>query len=145
MAVIFWGWLCLSACGRGGVVTQPEITTVQAEVVARPLPPGDYAGKANPLSADPSAASEGAPFFQADCASCHGTEGRGNGPAGANYDPKPTNLAATQRDLSDAYLFWRISEGGAMQPFDSVMPGWKGLLSDKRIWQIITYIRALKP
>jgi mono/diheme cytochrome c family protein len=143
--VILAGLMILSACSGESLDSQPSLGTVQTALTVHPEPPADYADKTNPLTADTSTVSEGATFYQADCASCHGTEGRGDGPAGANYDPKPTNLAATQKNSSDAYLFWRISEGGAMQPFNSVMPGWKGLMSDKRIWQVITYIRTLKP
>ncbi|WP_428425765.1 FTR1 family protein [Methylibium sp.] len=35
----------------------------------------------------------GAQLFQAQCAACHGLEGRGDGPAAATLDPKPTALA----------------------------------------------------
>jgi mono/diheme cytochrome c family protein len=45
--------------------------------------------------------------------------------------------------MSDAYLYWRISEGGLMEPFNSLMPGWKGMLNDQNIWKIITYIRTM--
>src|SRR5262249_2218506 len=34
----------------------------------------------------------GAKLYQAMCAACHGTEGRGDGSAGARLDPKPSNF-----------------------------------------------------
>jgi hypothetical protein len=46
--------------------------------------------------------------------------------------------------LSDDYLHWRIAEGGMMRPFNSVMPSWKGILSEDQIWMIITYLRTLQ-
>ena len=46
------------------------------------------------------------------------------------------------QDLSDGYLFWRISEGGAMPPFNSAMLAWKGTLSEEEIWQVISYVRT---
>jgi hypothetical protein len=62
----------------------------------------------------------------------------------AFLDPAPENLVVAQGGLSDAFMFWRISEGGAMQPFNSAMPAWKNALSEDRIWEVITYIRTLK-
>jgi hypothetical protein len=55
----------------------------------------------------------------------------------------PQNLAENQSQLSDSYLFWRISEGGLMDPFYSLMPAWRGLLDEEEIWQIITYVRTM--
>jgi hypothetical protein len=45
--------------------------------------------------------------------------------------------------LSDAYLYWRISEGGLMEPFNSIMLGWKGMLDEQSIWEIISYVRTM--
>jgi mono/diheme cytochrome c family protein len=60
-------------------------------------------------------------------------------------DPKPASLADTQMmaDLSEGYLFWRVSEGGTFEPFNSVMPTWKGILSEDERWQVISFIRTL--
>jgi hypothetical protein len=45
--------------------------------------------------------------------------------------------------MGDSYLFWRISEGGAMEPFNSAMPAWKDVLDEEARWNVIHYIRAL--
>jgi len=82
-------------------------------------------------------------LFQANCSSCHGLTGEGDGTAAAGLEPKPENLARNQSALSDAYLFWRISEGGLIDPFNSLMPTWKGLMSDEKIWQVVSYLRTL--
>jgi mono/diheme cytochrome c family protein len=107
-------------------------------------PPEEYAGKTNPFRGDPEAISEGELLYQSNCYSCHGDDARGNGPAAAALEPKPPDLANDQSELSDAYLHWRIAEGGMMRPFNSVMPSWKGLLSEEHIWKIITYLRTLE-
>ena len=44
-------------------------------------------------------------------------------------------------EMSDGALFWRVSEGGMIEPFNSLMPAWKDTLSDDERWQVITYIR----
>ena len=71
--------------------------------------------------------------------------GKGDGPGASGMDPKPANLAAEQASLKDDYIFWRVSEGGKMAPFNSSMPAWKGKITDDQIWQIVTYIHTLTP
>ena len=132
--------LGLSACG--GTATQNSFFG-EDDPVRIPVVPEEFAGLENPYTGDPDAIAEGEILFQADCSSCHGYTGEGDGPAPAGLDPKPKNLAENQLNLSDSYLFWRISEGGLMEPFNSLMPGWKGLLSDERIWQVIAFLRTM--
>jgi mono/diheme cytochrome c family protein len=58
--------------------------------------------------------------------------------------PKPANLLLTVKEASDAYLFWRISEGGRFAPFNSRMSSFKGELNENQIWQVISYLQSLK-
>lgn len=106
--------------------------------------PEEYAGLTNPLAGDQEAIAAGKEIYQQNCASCHGEEGTGHGPAAAALDPQPASLAdqAMMQDLSDAYLFWRVSEGGAMEPFNSAMPAWKDTLTEMERWQVVSYIRT---
>jgi mono/diheme cytochrome c family protein len=132
--------LGLSACG----VTATQISFFGEEgPVRNPDVPEEFAGLANPYTGDPDAIAEGEILYQANCSSCHGFTGEGDGPASAGLDPKPKNLAENQPNLSDSYLYWRIFEGGLMEPFNSLMPGWKGLLSEERIWQVIAFLRTM--
>lgn len=132
----------LSACS--GSITEDSFF-VEEELDRIPAPPEEYAGLVNPFSDEPEAIAQGEILFRANCTSCHGLTGEGDGPAAGNLDPPPGDLAARQTNLSDSYMFWRISEGGLMDPFNSLMPGWKGLMSEEDIWQVITYIRTLIP
>jgi hypothetical protein len=45
--------------------------------------------------------------------------------------------------MGDDMLFWRISEGGGMAPFNSAMPAWKDALDEQARWDLINYVRAL--
>lgn len=45
--------------------------------------------------------------------------------------------------LGDDYLFWRVSEGGAMEPFNSGMIAWKGILDEQARWDVLNYVQAL--
>lgn len=107
--------------------------------------PESYAKLTNPLANDPEAAASGKVIFEAQCAVCHGLQGHGDGTAAAALKPQPANLADRKMldSLSDGYLFWRVSEGGAMAPFNSGMPAWKATLSEEQRWQVISYIRLL--
>jgi len=98
----------------------------------------EYAGLTNPLPTD--GTTEGARIFQANCETCHGPEGQGDGPAAGALDPQPKNLAALQAVANDDYLFWRISDG---KPGTAMVP-WKGVLSEEQIWQVIMFIRGMK-
>jgi len=46
--------------------------------------------------------------------------------------------------FNDDYLFYRISEGGAMDPYNSSMPSFKNVLSEEEIWQVVTHINTFK-
>jgi mono/diheme cytochrome c family protein len=134
--VLLLSALALSACGgAAATATQPKGTPV-------PTPPAQYASKTNPMAGDQSAADAGKQIFETNCTSCHGTNAKGDGPAAASLNPKPADLADLESSFSDAYIFWRISEGGAIPPFNSQMPTWKSTLSEDQIWQVITYLRT---
>ncbi|MBK9925653.1 MAG: c-type cytochrome [Anaerolineales bacterium] len=123
--------LLLTACSSNESSSPQAIGTLESV-------PAEYAGKTNPLGAE--AATEGANVFHANCEACHGTQGHGDGPAGQAIDPRPQNLAALQTVATDEYLFWRISEG----KYGTSMVGWKGVLKEEQIWQVVAFLRTLK-
>jgi len=123
--ILVLGVLLLAACG-GSTPAAPEAI------------PAEYAGKSNPLGAD--AGAEGAKIFQVNCETCHGPQGRGDGPVGQALDPKPKNLPDLAATVGDDYLFWRISTG---KPGTSMAP-WAGILTEEQIWQSVAFIRTLK-
>lgn len=107
--------------------------------------PAEYQDLTNPLSGDPQAIAAGSEAYAALCSQCHGVTGAGDGQAGESLVPGPTDFTRQQQmaALSDGYLFWRISEGGAFDPFNSLMPAWGTLLSEREIWELVSYIRTL--
>ena len=86
-------------------------------------PPDKFEQYENQYIGDPNAVVEGEDIYRERCESCHGEGGNGEGPLAKSLDPKPGSLI--HGELRDPYLFWRISEGGMMDPFNSVMPAWE--------------------
>jgi mono/diheme cytochrome c family protein len=131
--------LFISGCGKS-----PEIPAMQpgSDNLARPAPPADYAEKKSPIMSATDI-DEGKRLYETNCTSCHGETGLGDGPAAPALDPKPQALARTSSVESDAYLFWRISSGGGVEPFKSAMPAWKTVFNEKQIWQLIAYLRKI--
>jgi mono/diheme cytochrome c family protein len=79
------------------------------------------------------------------CAGCHGTEGKGNGPAAGSLNPKPADLSNADylKNLRDKYLYEVIRDGGAKVKKSPLMPAWGGALNDRDIWNLVAYLRSL--
>lgn len=118
--------------GMGGMMARHHATI-----------PAEYAGMINPIPADEASIERGAEIYTTHCASCHGDGGMGDGPAAASLDPAPAPIAHTSQMLGDDYLFWRITEGGHEEPFNSGMVAWDGILEEETRWDLINYMRAL--
>ena len=144
MAFSMFTILVLSACSSAASEQSSELAEEDEHTEGEHMDtPKEYADLTNPYAADHEAAEAGALLYEVNCATCHGVEGQGDGPAAEGLDPKPANLADAHmmEDMSDGALFWRVSEGGAFEPFNSTMPAWKGTLSEDEIWQLVTSIR----
>jgi len=73
--------------------------------------PQSAPGHASPSAADRAEADS---LFATRCASCHGPNGEGNGPAAAGLDPKPRNYhdLTWQTATTDAEIEKAILDGG---------------------------------
>ena len=91
---------------------------------------------------------KGKEIYVARCALCHGDKGDGKGPGAANLPLKPADLtdAKMVAEMPGNFWFWRVSEGGLVEPFKSkasTMPAWKGELSQSDRWAVIAYAHTL--
>lgn len=77
------------------------------------------------------------------CATCHGKNGKGDGPAAASLNPKPRDFAdcKVMAKISDKTIFRAIKYGGAAVGVSSQMPGWAAGLSDNDIHGLVHYVR----
>lgn len=110
-----------------------------------PVPP-EYKGAHVPSAAwtDSRMIARGKEIYAVRCAVCHGEAGDGKGPAGLVLPLKPPDLrdAKMMGEMAGNYWFWRISEGGVVEPFKSMgsaMPAWKSELSVEDRWAVIAY------
>jgi len=101
--------------------------------------PADQKGVKNPMAGNKGAVAEGKKLAETNCVTCHGPEGKGNGPAAAALPPpKPADwTSAKVAAETDGEIFWKISNGRGS------MPPWKHLPDNQR-WQLVTYIRSLQ-
>jgi mono/diheme cytochrome c family protein len=110
-----------------------------------PIPPA-YADAGIPARVwtDPAMIARGKEIYTSRCVVCHGDKGDGKGPAALNVSLKPPDLtdAKMVAEMAGRYWFWRVSEGGLVEPFrskGSAMPAWKGELSRDDRWAVIAY------
>ncbi len=101
------------------------------------MAPPEAAARRNPVSRDAASIARGNKVFQANCATCHGKSGQGDGPAGAGLNPKPPDLKTMAGHHPDGELAWKIANGRG------AMPAWQGVLEEKQIWDIVNYIKSL--
>jgi len=78
---------------------------------------------------------KGERIYRANCASCHGADGSGNGPVAVI--PAPTDLRIALATLSDDELSYRIVNGLAGTP----MPPFATILTEEERWDLVSYLR----
>jgi mono/diheme cytochrome c family protein len=102
-------------------------------------------------------------IYGQNCSVCHGDTAQGNGPLARTLNPQPFNFSDRKAlaETSDAFLFWRISEGGQFRSIpDSVrhsmhpdalsrfvhqwsaMPSWRGVLTEEQRWMLVDGVRS---
>jgi mono/diheme cytochrome c family protein/uncharacterized membrane protein len=85
----------------------------------------------------------GKELFAQHCVSCHGEEGRGNGPLAKNLPIPPADLTAAHLfGHSDGEMFWWLSHGIEGPDGNLVMPGFADALEEDARWNLIDYVRA---
>src|SRR5262249_40687859 len=87
--------------------------------------------------------SDGTRMFEADCAACHASDGRGRSSAEVGFDlplPNFTDCSfATREPDSDWSAI--IHRGGPQRGFDRIMPAFENALSDDEIDALIDHLR----
>jgi mono/diheme cytochrome c family protein len=101
------------------------------------IPPVDVMKMKNPT---PELIAEGKDLYSANCSSCHGTNGKGDGPASAGLNPPPRNYTSSAgwvngRTTSDIYKTLQEGiKGSAMASYSYMNP--------EDLFALAAYIRA---
>ena len=94
----------------------------------------------NPYDATPEILAAGKATYQKNCLPCHGVAGQGNGPQARGLPVQPANFTLPHYATHpEALLFGWVKNGINGRG----MPAFKAALSDKEIWQVMTYISDL--
>ena len=101
--------------------------------------PSTAVNRPNPVPANANTIALGQKLYIANCFTCHGESGKGDGPGAAALEKRPADLGACIKanNETDGSLFWKISEGR------SPMVSWKGALSETQRWELVNYIKRL--
>ena len=121
-----------------------KLTVVAAisSLLAFLLPTGALAGDA----------AAGKPVYEANCASCHGTSGKGDGPVGKALNPPPRDFTVGDFKFDsdkngtageDADLVLVIKKGAMAYGGSPLMAPWPAL-SDAQVADIVAHIRSMK-
>ncbi len=103
--------------------------------------PDELAGGAliNPVVPDGISVSAGQAIYEGHCASCHGPDGRGDGPRALALDPPPLDLAVHVPLHPDGQLFTFIRDGIE----GTAMAGFGDQLGATEIWDVINFLQTL--
>jgi len=122
----------------GGMMGQTNSKNIKTDKNGNWIAPSSANKLTNPLNDIAKASREGKSIFNAQCFTCHGTDGKGDGPAAVSLHPKPANLTSNRvQQQSDGAIYWKITNG------NSPMPSFKNALSANQRWELVDYIRQL--
>lgn len=100
---------------------------------------------ARSVAPTPSNASSGAELYARFCSSCHGLDGRGDGPNATALPVRPSNHTDGARMAlrSDDALYDTIAGGGAIMNRSPRMPAFGATLAPTQITALVQHLRTL--
>jgi len=121
----------------GGIAAIAVAVAASTWLLAVPANPMTYV--ASPVRYTTGAIARGGALFAQHCASCHGALGRGDGPSAASLAIRPSDLAEHMLHHRAGDLYWQIAHGIP----DTPMPGFAAALSERDLWNVVAFVRAL--
>lgn len=131
-----------AGCGDSG---QPE-TAVAPPAAAAPAPAAAPAAKGSAITE--AARTEAQQIFSTRCMTCHGLEGKGDGPGSAGLSPPPRNFQdpTWQGSVTDQHIETIIQYGGIAVGRSPAMPANPDLMSKPAVVAALReHVRSLNP
>lgn len=78
---------------------------------------------------------------QGRCITCHGKNGKGDGPAAHFHKPAPRDFTDCefQQSRDDGELFWIIKHGSPGTGMQAMIPN---MVTEEQGWQLVAYVRS---
>jgi mono/diheme cytochrome c family protein len=97
----------------------------------------------NPVAASATSIAAGKKLYDAQCASCHGATGKGDGKGGLTLKPRPSDLTDVEwkHGATDGEVFTVIKDGAQK----TAMRGYGSKIATNDLWNIVNYLRTLNP
>jgi copper transport protein len=124
--------VALAIVGGVGVGSRAALQTANQ-------PPAAAAAVANPIPPDADSINRGRNLDLANCSSCHGIDGAGDGPAAPTLLPPPGPLGPSVRAGSESGLEYVITNGVA----GTGMPAFASTLSENDRWDLVNYLHSI--
>ncbi len=96
---------------------------------------------ANPWKVTPELLAHGKAVFETNCVTCHGAQGKGDGPAGSAFNPRPRNFTEEpgwKNGRKPTQIFATLKNGLGSMPSFASLP-----LDDR--WGVVHYVASLGP
>jgi mono/diheme cytochrome c family protein len=132
------GATCLSVLAQDEKPAEPEKAKVE-----RPEPPEEFKKLQVPDLKDEKRIESGKELFGTHCEICHGKDGTGS-MMGSALKPAAEDLtnADLQAAMSDSYIYWRITKGGAALDYVGMTAFEETLKEDQR-WALVAFVRSI--
>ena len=86
-------------------------------------------------------AAKGKSIYQAKCVTCHGSEGKGDGPLGAKLKPPAADFTSAESKKKPESELLGIIQNGKPK---TAMVAWKSQLSEAEIQDLLAYVLTLR-
>jgi mono/diheme cytochrome c family protein len=91
--------------------------------------------------------SRGATIFRANCARCHGKEGKGDGPdlvrLQSAVSPDDWTDKESNQELTDSFIIGMITKGGKANGKSRIMPAFGDKLTTQQIHDLLAFVRSV--
>jgi mono/diheme cytochrome c family protein len=103
------------------------------------LAPSSATKKINPVESNEKSLKLGKKIYSSMCWTCHGVDGKGEGPAGISLNPKPADFTNLKfQNQTDGAIYWKLTTG------KGTMISYENTLTEQQLWSVTNYLRTLK-